>query len=131
MNNSGKSFAYELIYWLINESGFKKSQFQMSIYHKYVTYGTEIVVLSYVDDCVYWYTSEAHGKWFVYTLGKIFHMKFLGFAHWFMSIRISHIKDHSISVYLARYNTVAVAKYLDNSTLKTSGKFYKNTFHLI
>ena len=58
----------------------------MSIYYKYATYGSKTVVLSYVDDCLYWYTSEALGKWFVDTLGKIFHVNFLGYAHWFMSI---------------------------------------------
>ena len=60
----------------------------MSTYYKYETYGTEMVVLSYVDDCVYWYTSEALGKWFLDTLGKISHVKFLGYAHSFTSIRI-------------------------------------------
>ena len=53
----------------------------MSIYYKYALDG--VVVLSYVDDCVYWYTSEAIGKWFVDTLGKIFHVNFLEYAHWF------------------------------------------------
>ena len=54
----------------------------MSIYYKYAPYGYKIVVLSYVDDCVYWYTNEDLddcvywytnedlGKWFVDTLGK-------------------------------------------------------------
>ena len=53
----------------------------MSIYDKYAPYGTKIVVLSYVDDCVYWYSYEALGKWFVDALGKIFHISFLGYAH--------------------------------------------------
>ena len=43
----------------------------MSIYYKYAPDGTNCFVLSYVDDCVYWYNSEAIGKWFVDTLGKI------------------------------------------------------------
>ena len=60
----------------------------MSIYYDYALYGTRIVVLFYVDDCVYWYTSEARRKWFVDNLGKRFDVKFLGYAHWFMSIRI-------------------------------------------
>ena len=68
----------------------------MSIYYKYVPDGTKIVVLSYVDDCVYWYTSETLGKWFVDALGKILHVKFLGYAHWFMSIRIYQMKHHYI-----------------------------------
>ena len=65
----------------------------MSIYYKYAPDGYKIVVLSYVDDCVYWYTNEDIGKWFVDTLEKIFHVNLLGFAHWFMSIRISQLKN--------------------------------------
>ena len=54
-------------------------------------------------------------------------MSFLGYAHWFMSILISLLKDHSISVDQARYATSIVAKYLDNATVKVSNKFYKTT----
>ena len=99
----------------------------MSIYYKYAPDGSKIVVLYYVDDCVYWYTNEDLGKWFVDTLGKWFHVNSLGFAHWFMSIRISQLKDHSISVGQARYSTAIVAKYLDTATVKASKKFYKTT----
>ena len=97
----------------------------MSIYYKYAPDGSKIVVLSYVDDCVYWYTNEDLGKWFVDTLGKRFHVNFLGFAHWFMSIRISQLKDHSISLDQARYDTSIVAKYLDTATVKASNKFIR------
>ena len=97
----------------------------MSIYYKYAPDVTKQIVLSSVDYCVYWYTSEAIGKKFVDTLGKRFHMKFLGYAHWFMSIRISQIKDHSISVDQDRYDTSIIAKYLDTSAVKSSTKLYK------
>ena len=109
MTKSGKLFSDELTEWLL-ETDFIQSQCQMSIYYKYAPYGSRIVVLSYVDDCVYWYTNEDIGKWFVDTLGKIFHVNFLGYAHWFMSIRISQMKDHSIYVDQARYDTSIVAK---------------------
>ena len=82
----------------------------MSIYYKYAPYGSKIVVLYYVDDYVYWYTNEDIGKCFVGTLGKRFHVNFLGYAHWFMSIIISQFKDHSISVDQARYATSIVEK---------------------
>ena len=62
------------------------------------------------------------------TLGKRFHVKFLGYAHWFMSIRISQIKDHSISVDQARYANYIVAKYFDTATVKSSKRFYETTF---
>ena len=61
MTNSGKLFADELTEWLL-EAGFIQSQSQMFIYHKYAPYGSKIVVLFYVDDCVYWYTNEYIGK---------------------------------------------------------------------
>ena len=95
----------------------------MSIYYNYAPDGSKIVVFSYVGDCVYWYTNEDLGKWFVDTLVKIFHANFLGYAHWFISIRISQLKDHSISVDQARYATSIVAKYLDTATVKVCNKF--------
>ena len=76
MTNSGKLFSDELTEWLLEE-GFIQSQCQMSICYKYAPYGTKIVVLSYVDEFLYWYTSEALGKWFLDDLGKIFHVNFL------------------------------------------------------
>ena len=84
----------------------------MSIYYKYEPDGSKIFVLSYVEDCVYWYANEDLGKWI---------------AHWFMSIIISQLKYHSISVDQARYATSIVAKYLDTATVKVSNKFYKIT----
>ena len=126
MTNYGKLFADELIDCLL-EAGFIRSQQQMSIYYKYAPGGSKKVVLSYVNDFIYCYTSETLGKWFVDALEKMFHVNFLVYAHWFMSIIISLIKDHSISVDQARYDNYIVAKYLDNSTVKTSKKFYKAT----
>ena len=77
---------------------------------------------------IYWYTNEDLGKLFVDTLGKRFHVKFLGYAHWFMSIRIYQLKYHYISVDQARYATSIVAKYLDTAIVKVRTKFYKTTF---
>ena len=69
--------------------------------------------------------NEDLGKWFVDTLRKRFHVKMLRFAHWFMSIIISQLKDHSISVDQARYDTSIIAKYLDTATVKLSNKFIR------
>ena len=72
--------------------------------------------------------NEDTGKWFVDTLGKIFHVNFLGYPHWLMPIKISQMKDNSTSVDQARYVTSIVVKYLDTATVKVSKKFYKTTF---
>ena len=61
------------------------------------------------------------------TLGKMFHMNFLGYAHWFIFISISQLKDYSISVYQARYVTAVVSKYLDTYTIKENPKLHKTT----
>ena len=42
-----------------------------------------------------------------------------------MSIRISPMKDHSISVDQDKYSTSIVVKYLDTVTVKAITKFYK------
>ena len=55
-------------------------------------------------------------------------MYFLGYAHWFMSIIISELKDNYISVDQARYAASIVEKYMDTDTVKLSTKFYKTTF---
>ena len=73
--------------------------------------------LSYIDDCVYCYTSEDIGKWFMDSLEKILHVNFLRYSNWFMSILISEMKDHYISVYQDIYATSVMAKYLDTTTL--------------
>ena len=113
---------------MIKESVFKKSQFHIPISYKYVLDAGKIVVLSYVDDCVYWYKSEALVKWFVGTLRKRFHVKFLVFTHWFISISISQLKENSISVNQARYATSVLAKYIYTITVKKNKRFYKTTF---
>ena len=101
----------------------------MSIYYKYATDGSNLVVLSYVDDCVYWYTYEELGIWLLGTLGNIFHVNLLWYVNCFMYIRISKLKYYYISVNQDRYATSVVAKYLDNSRIKESSKFHKTTLY--
>ena len=124
--NSGKLFTDELTECLL-EAGSIQSKCQMSIYYKYAPYGSKTIVLCYVGDFVYWYTSEALGKWFVDILGNRFHVKFLGYSHWFISIIISQMKDHSISVDQDRYATSIVTKYFDTATVELSTNFYNTT----
>ena len=62
------------------------------------------------------------------TIVKRLNYNFLGYAHWFMPIIISQMKDHSISVDQARYATYIVANYLDTSTVKRSKCFYKTNY---
>ena len=68
MTNSGNIFADELTNRMIDEADFNQSTCQISIYYKYAPDDYRLVVLFYVDECVYWYTPEELGEWFVNTL---------------------------------------------------------------
>ena len=80
MTNYGNLFDDEFTEWLF-EAGFIEYQCQISIYYKDAPDGTKVVVLSYVDNLVYWYTYEDLGNIFVDTLRKTFHVNFLGYAY--------------------------------------------------
>ena len=58
MTNYGKLCSYELTNHRIYEAGFNQSKFQIYVHYKYVPDGFKLVVLSYVYECVYWYTCE-------------------------------------------------------------------------
>ena len=108
---------------MINKAVFNQSHFQMSIYYKCTPYGLNLFVLSHVYDCVYWYTQEELGKWFVDKIGKIIHVNLLEYKNWFIYNRISQLKEYSILVDQARYATSVVSKNLDTATIKENQKF--------
>ena len=76
MTNYKNLFSDEFTEGLL-EAGFIQYQYYMYIYYKYAPDGTNIGVLSCVDDCVYCYTSEALVKWCVDDPGERFHVNFL------------------------------------------------------
>ena len=61
----------------------------------------------------------------MYTLGKIFHLNFLGYVHLFMSVGISQLKENSTSVDKAKYATYVDANYIHTYTIKENSKFHK------
>ena len=68
MTHSKRVFSDKVSNWMIDDAGFNKSKYQMSIYYKYEPDGSKLVVFSYVDYCLYWYKYEKLGKWFVDTI---------------------------------------------------------------
>ena len=75
----------------------------MSVYYKYATDGSNLVVLSYVYYCVYWYTYEELVNWFVDTLGKVFNVNLLVYAHFlcpFVYHNLSTILLQLIKLYM-------------------------------
>ena len=83
---------------------------------QYVPDGSNLVVLSYVEDLVYWNTSEEIGHWFVDTLDKISHVNLTGYANFCIYIRTSQLKDNYISVNQDRYVNSRVPKTVRHGT---------------
>ena len=92
MNNYLNSFSGEFTNWIIDEAGFERSQCQISIYYNFAPYRCRLVVLSYVDDYVYWYISEELGKWFVDMLLNKLHAHFLECQHWLFKLVYHNLK---------------------------------------
>ena len=59
------------------------------------------------------------------TLGNIFYVGLLGYSHWLMSISITQLNDHYISLDKSIYATSVVSKYLYTSTIKENSNFLK------
>ena len=76
---------------------------------------------------IFYYAYEAIGKWLVDTLRNILHVNFLVFANCFMSIRVSNLNNHSISLDQYIYATSVVDKYLYDDTVNKSTNFYITT----
>ena len=102
----------------------------MSIYLRYASDGTIVFFLSF-----FWWLCLLVYEWRTWeiifnNLGKRSHVNFLGYAHWFMSIRISHMNDNSISMDQATYATSIVVKYLGTAIVKVSTKFIRPHYQL-
>ena len=53
MTNYENLFSGDITNFLVDVAGFKKLQLKFSVYYKYASDGSKIVVLSYVNDFVF------------------------------------------------------------------------------
>ena len=88
ITNYLKLFDDEITNWLVYEAGFNQSKRQMSAYYKYASDGSKLVMISYVYNYLYWYTSDELSDWFVDTLWKRLHINFLESSYYCISIVI-------------------------------------------
>ena len=64
-------------------------------------------------------------------LGNILHVNLLVYAHWFMSFKISQMRDYYISIDQDRYATSIGTKYLDTAKFNKIEKIISPLCHLI
>ena len=61
------------------------------------------------------------------TLGNILPVKFLGYVQWFIFIRISQLRDHSVSVNQARYAICVFGNDLETAAIKKNSMIHDTT----
>ena len=66
-------------------------------------HGSTIKLLDYIDDMVYFGTSDLTLKSFWYSLSSHFDVEFLGQAHWYLSTHIN--QDHEFNITLTKHAT--------------------------
>jgi hypothetical protein len=112
MSLSGKYWYQELQEWLL-ENSFMQSKVIACFFWKNFEDGSKIYLLDYVDDCLYYGTSEASLKIFEKEISARFDLTLMGQAHWYLSTRIQQAENFDITVDQSRYCLSIIRRYLD------------------
>ena len=107
MSVCGKNLFEELREWILSLTGgrFKQSTCKPVLFYKTESDGSTTYFLTYVNDSLYfkWHSNDANKKAFKKAIGDKFKVDFMGYANWFLSVRIMQDAQRNISVDQSRY----------------------------
>jgi hypothetical protein len=83
-----------------------------------------IYVLNYVDDMLYYGTSDEKLANFEAQLSSSFDLELKGQAHWYLATRITQLANHNIIIDQTRYCNSIIRKYLDSVGCKNVVKLH-------
>ena len=109
---SGKYWYQELQEWLL-ENGFIQSKVIACLFWKTFEDGSKVYLLDYVDDCLYYGTSDVSLKKFETEISARFDLTLMGQAHWYLSTRIQQSENFDITIDQSRYCLSIIRRYLD------------------
>ena len=116
---SGKFWNEEFSEWLLDQ-GFEQSTADTTYFIRYYKDGSWIRLIFYVDDLLYFGSSDAVEKEFEQSVSRRFNIDYNGQANWFLQMRIQQYEDFSISIDQTRYTKVLLRKYCpDNAPFGT------------
>lgn len=114
---SGKYWYLELQDFLL-EIGVKASQNMQCLFTKNHGKHSRMYLLNYIDDMLYYGTTEAIVKQFKEQLQQRFNVEFLGQAHWYLATRINQLSNFDIEIDQSRYCMAIIKKYLETAGAK-------------
>ena len=123
MTYSGKYWFEELRDWL-KEEGFTQSSTCPALFYKSNSESNVIKLLDYVDDMLYFSTSDRLIDEFKSRLAKRFDVEFLGRVHWYLSCRIRQDIDYSITIDQSRYAKAIVKQFLESAGTAEDSRTY-------
>jgi hypothetical protein len=82
--------------------------------------GSFLRLIVYIDDCLYFATSDATREKFQKELTARFDVELQGLAHWYLAARIQQDKDFNVTMDQSRYAKSIVTRFLEPAGVKKS-----------
>jgi hypothetical protein len=123
MTFSGKYWYLDLQEWLLSD-GFTQSEVIKCLFFKTFEDGSQIFLLDYVDDMLYYGTDESKLREFEDALSARFDLEKMGQAHWYLSTRITQHSNFDVTIDQSRYCLSLVKKYLDSAGCKNNSRYH-------
>ena len=117
MTLSGKYWYEEFRDWLVSV-GFTQSSTCPVLFTRHEPDGSFLRIIFYIDDGLYFATSDGALERFKKELPERFNVVFQGTAHWYLSARIHQDNQNNITMDQARYAKSIVTRYLDGAGVK-------------
>jgi hypothetical protein len=125
MTLSGKYWYQDCRDWLVSV-GFIECPTCLTLFCRTDKDGSEVWLIIYVDDFLYFGTTEKARRKFELEFGTRFSIEFQGKAHWYLASRISQDKDFNVTIDQSRYAKSIVKRYLEPAGVKKSIKDFSS-----
>jgi hypothetical protein len=102
------------------ELGFQQSSTICCLFYKIYPDGSQLFLLNYVDDMLYFGTSAALIAQFEADLSSRFDLEKLGQAHWYLATRITQHANFNITIDQTKYCKSILRRYLDSAGCKNN-----------
>ena len=113
MGLRGKFWFQDCMEWLVSDDiSFKQSEVEKSLFTRKEKDGSTTYLLIYVDDSLYFNTAN-DVKLFEKQISERFMVGFMGWAHWFLPVRIAQDKDFNYTLDQNIYANMILTKYLE------------------